>query len=212
MSVVRMKGKNVEEAIKGALEVLNVPRESAKIRVISEGEQGILGVFGGKDAEVEVKIKIGTAEAARRALQEILDLMGFVTTITIHQDTEDGISLEIKGDDISRIIGREGQTIDAIQYLVSIIANKDEEQKRRVYVDADGYRKKQEKRVERIAKETAEEVNISGKEIELPPMTARERRIVHITIKGMDNLTSHSIGDRNDRRVVVSPKSTDVPK
>lgn len=203
---VKMKGRTIEEAIKSALEVLKATKEDVDIRVISEGEQGVLGVFGGKDAEVEIKLKTDIAEEAKNVLQDILDRAGHITQVYVQDDSAETASLEIKADDPARVIGKDGATLAALQYLVSLISNRGREQRKRVDVDCGGYRKKQEKRIEKIAKETAEEVEISGKEIELPPMTPRERRIVHMTIKEMQKLSSYSVGDRDSRRVIVAPK------
>ena len=207
MNTVKMKGKSVEDAIKAALEVLKVDRDSVEIRVIDEGEGGMLGVFGGRDAEVEVKARLSTEEAAKSILQEILDKMGFMAQVYVAENIGDSISLDVKGDDISLIIGKEGQTIDALQYIVNICANKGKEARLKIIVDAGGYRKKQEKRVERIAKEYADEVMVSGKEIKLPPMNARERRIVHMTIKEIKDVVSQSTGEGINRRVVISPRA-----
>jgi spoIIIJ-associated protein len=197
----------VDEAIAGALEVLKVPKESVEVRIIEKGESGILGVFGGRDAEVEVKLKLDIAQEAKQVLQEILDKMGFMAQVYMTDATDSGIFLDIKGDDISRIIGKDGYTIDAIQYLINIIVNKGEENRKRIDIDAGGYRKKQEKRVEHIATETAEEVILSKKEIMLPPMNPRERRIVHMTIKNMKNVSSHSTGEKGERRVIITPEA-----
>jgi len=206
MSIVKMKGRTTEDAIKSALEVLKTDKENVDIRIITEGEPGVLGVFGGKEAEVEVKLKMDIAEEAKNILQDVLDKMGFIANVYIQDNTEENVFLDIKGDDLSRIIGKDGATLSSLQYLVSVMANKGKEKRKRVEVDCGGYRKKQERRVEKIASETAEEVEISGKEIELPPMNARERRIVHMAIKNLPKVSSYSIGEKNDRRVVVSPK------
>ena len=202
---VRMKGRTTEEAIKSALEVLKATKEEVDIRVIFEGEQGVLGVFGGKDAEVEVKLKTDIAEEAKNVLQDILDRAGHITQAYVQDDSPETASLEIKADDPARVIGKDGATLSALQYLVSVIANRGREQRKRVEIDCEGYRKKQEKRIEKIARETAEEVAISGKEIELPPMTPRERRIVHMTVKEMPKMSSYSVGDRDNRRVIIAP-------
>jgi len=206
MYTVKMKGKTVEEAVKSALEVLKIPRGSAEIRVISEGESGVLGVFGGKDAEVEVRAKLDKAEEAKIFVQTCLDKMEYLAQVSVAGQNDDTIEIDIKGDDISRIIGKDGHTLDSIQYITNVAVNKGSETRKRIILDAGGYRKKQEKRVEKIANETAEEVMVSGKEIELPPMNARERRIVHMTVKGIKGVSSHSIGERADRRVVIAPE------
>lgn len=206
MRTVKMKGKTTEEAIKGALEVLKTDRDSVNVRILDEGEPAKLGVFGGRDAEVEVGLKLEPAEAAKIFLQDILDKIGFMAQVYIKEISDNIVTLDIKGDDISRIIGRDGHTIDAIEYIVNIVSNKGVEIRKRIVVDAGGYRGKQERRVEKIAKEFADEVLISKKEITLPPMNAKERRIVHMTIKTMKGISSNSIGTGTDRCVVISPQ------
>lgn len=206
MSKVIMNGKSVDEAVASALEVLKISKDSAKIRIIDEGEAAVLGVFGGREAKVEVKVKQDPAEEGKFVLSEILDKMGLITKVHIDDIKDDSVCLEIKGDDIPIIIGKEGHSLDALQYLTNIIVNIGSEKRVYVTVDAAGYRKKQEKRIENIAKEAAEEVMYSKEEVVLPPMNARERRIVHIMIKGMDKVTSTSRGERADRSVVIMPK------
>ncbi|MFA5097297.1 MAG: RNA-binding cell elongation regulator Jag/EloR [Candidatus Margulisiibacteriota bacterium] len=204
---VRMKGRTTEEAVKAALEVLKASRDDVEIRIISEGEAGVLGVFGGKEAEVEVFQRLTPEEEAKGVLQDILDKAGFIANVYVEdtKNAEDTICLEIKGDEIPRMIGKEGQTLDALQYITSIIANKGKEQRKRVLVEAGGYRKKQESRTEKIAKESIEEALISGKEVILPAMTARERRIIHLAVKQNSKLTSYSTGEKGERRVVIAP-------
>ncbi len=205
MHTVKMKGKTTEEAINSALEVLKISREEADIKVISEGEPGVLGVFGGKDAEIEACKKLTIEGKALNLLSELLDRMGFITQITIEQVDEENIRLEIKGEDISRIIGKDGHTIDAIQQFISIATNKGLERPVRITVDADGYRKKQDRRIEKIAIEIAEEVNLSHKQVVLPPMNAKERRVVHMTVKTFTGLASFSEGEGDNRSVVIAP-------
>lgn len=206
-SVVRMKGRTVEEAIKSALEVLKAKREDVDVKIIEEGEQGVLGVFGGKDAEVEVRLKLSFAEEAKNILQEMLDKAGFVSQVYIREEKDGHLLLEIKTDDPSRIIGKEGITLSAFQYLLNIIANKGKEQKYKIEIDCGGYKVKKIKRLEKLANETADEVEISGKDIELPPMSAKERRVVHMALKNRKNIITQSIGEGKTRRVVVSKKS-----
>lgn len=205
MSKVIMKGKTVDEAIESALQVLKIPKESAKIRVIDEGEPGALGVFGSREAVVEVKIKHEPEEEARIVVQEILDKMGFMTKVYVNEIIDNSINLEIKGDEIPIIIGKEGSTLDALQYLVNIIINIGLENRNFVCLDAGGYRKKQELRLERIAKEAADEAIATNKEVNLPPMNAHERRIIHMFIKNLNNVSTISRGERADRSVVIVP-------
>jgi len=207
---VKMKGKTVEEAITMALQVLGKTREEVDVKVLSEAEGGVLGVFGGKEAEVEVSPKTALGEQARAVVQEILDKMGFITLVSIKAEEGDTIHLDIKGEDMGRIIGRAGSSIDSLQYLASIMLSKKHAKRVRVLVDAEGYREKRQKMVAQDAEAIASEVEKTGKEKALPPMSAADRRIIHLYIQeSHPNLTSYSRGEGSGRQVVIAPKSAE---
>jgi spoIIIJ-associated protein len=209
---VKMKGKTVDDAVNMALQVLGKTREEVDVKVIGEGESGVLGVFGGKDAEVEVSLKLPVGEEAKSVVQEILDKMGFLTLVSVKHEDVDAVQLDINGDDMGRIIGRAGATIDALQFLSSLILSKKHSKRVRVIVDAEGYRDKRQKMVTRDAEAVANEVEQSGKESALPPMSAADRRVIHMYIQeSFPNLTSYSKGEGADRQVVLAPK-TPEPK
>ena len=201
---VKMTGKNVNEATEAALEVLRASREEVEVRVISEGEGGILGI-GAKPAEVEVWIKRAMGEEAKEILRTILDKMGFLTLVDLTKEDEDAIYLDIRGEDMGRIIGRRAATIDALQFMTAIIMNKKHGRRIRVLVDAGEYRKRREDSLKTMTREAIEKVKSSGKETELEPMTAAERRIVHLAAKDDPEVISYSKGERDSRRVVISP-------
>jgi spoIIIJ-associated protein len=202
-----MKGKTVEEAIDLALQVLGRKREEVDIKIINEAEAGVLGVFGGKEAEVEVSPKLASGEQARELVQQILDKMGLITMVTVKNEEGDTIQLEIKGEDMGRIIGRAGATIDALQYLASIMLRRRQGAVIRVVLDAEGYRDRRKKVVTEEANEIAMEVEKTGKEIPLPPLSAAERRIIHLYIQeNFPKLTSFSRGEGRDRQVVIATK------
>jgi spoIIIJ-associated protein len=209
---VKMKGKSVEDAIDMALQVLGKTREEVDVKVISEAEGGVLGVFGGKDAEVEVSPKLPVGEESKSVVQEILDKMGFLTLVALKGEEGDNVQLDINGDDMGRIIGRAGATIDALQFLSSLILSKKHSKRVRVIVDAEGYREKRQKMVIRDAEVIAKDVESSGQEKALPPMSAADRRVVHMFIQeSFPNLTSYSRGEGSDRQVMLAPK-TPEPK
>jgi spoIIIJ-associated protein len=209
MGSINMKGKTTDEAIELALQVLGKTRDEVDVRVISEGEGGVLGVFGAKEAEVEVSPKASMGEAARALVQEILDKMQFLTLVSIKEEAEDTINLEIKGEDMGRIIGRAGATIDSLQYLSSIILSKKSARRIRVLVDAEGYRERRQKVVTDDAQIVAKDVEATGKERALPPMSAADRRLIHIYIQEkFPGLTSYSKGEGANRQVVIAPKTT----
>ena len=202
-----MKGKTIEEATEMALQVLGKQRDEVEVKVINEPESGVLGVFGGKEAEVEVSVRIGLGEEARATIQEILDKMNFLTLVSLKSEEEDTINLEVKGEDIGRIIGRAGATIDSLQYLATIILSKKHEKRVRVVVDAEGYRERRQKIVIEDAEKAAKETEETGKEKALLPMSASDRRIVHLHIQEKyPGLTSFSRGEGANRQVVIDKK------
>ena len=136
--------------------------------------------------------------------QLLLDKMGFFTVVKVNSASLEEITLEIKGDEIGLIIGKEGGNLNAIQYLVNIAAYKKFGQHTRVYLDAEGYRKKRQSHLEEIAGKAADTATQSGREVVLQPMTPSERRIVHIFLKDDARITTRSIGLGNERKVVIS--------
>jgi spoIIIJ-associated protein len=207
---VKMKGKTTEEAITMALQVLGKNRDEVDVKVLNEAEGGVLGVFGGKEAEVEVSIKMPLGDQAKAVVQEILDKMGFMTLVSLKSEEGDTINLEIKGEDMGRIIGRAGSSIDSLQYLASLIMSKKHSKRVRVLVDAEGYREKRKKMITQDADAIAKEVESAGKERAFPPMSAADRRIIHMHIQeNYPNLTSYSRGEGSGRQLVIAPKGSE---
>lgn len=205
MSKVSMKGKNVDEAVNMALEVLGAKRDDVDIRVINEGRSGVLGVFGGEDAEVEVSFKEQLKEKGRKILQDILDKAGFVAIVAATDEDPERIYLEIKGDDMGRIIGKEGAALEALQILVSAVLSKAAQKRKFVSIDAAGYRKRHEDKIRRIVEDAVQEAVASGREVALPPMSAADRRIAHMITKETGKASSLSKGEGAARRVVIGP-------
>lgn len=212
MRTLRMKGKTVEEAIEGALKILGAQREEVEVRVLGEGKPGVLGVFGGEEAEVEVTVKAGVGERARAALQELLDKMGFLTLVNIEGEEEDTVRLDIKGEDMGRIIGKEGATINALGYLLGVMMRREQERRIRVIIDAGEYRKRRERNLQREAQEAAHEVLASGKEVVLPPMSPADRRAIHMALADNPKVLSFSRGERAERHVVIAPREKVEPQ
>lgn len=209
MSSVKMKGRTVEEATEAALQVLSARRDEVDVKVLKEGKGAVLGIFGGEEAEVEVSLSIESAEKGRRVLQEILDLAGFIALVSVVREEGDYLYLEVKGEDMGRIIGKNGATLTALQILVSSILSRQAQKRCSVLIDAEGYRKRQEERAARIATEAIDEAVSAGKEVTLPPMDAAERRLVHMAVKEDGRATSFSRGEGSDRRIVISTQKED---
>lgn len=207
MKNVRFKGKNVEEATKGACEVLGLSKDQVRVKVINEGKPGMLGMIGGEEAEVEVTEKLEVAETAQQVLQEILDKMGMLAIAEAQPGDEESVVLNVKGEDMGRIIGKDGSMLKSLQLLVSIIVNKgSEEDRKRILVDAGGYMEKHESALKRLALDAAKDVEKSGIEKILPPMSAHDRRIIHMALKDYPNVTTLSKGMGRDRRLIIAPK------
>lgn len=205
MKRMRMKGKTVDEAVNTALEVLGGKKEDAKVVVISEGKAGVLGMIGGEEAEVEVLVRGALEEDAKQVLQEILDKMMFLAMVD-GRKSEGGIELEIKGEDMGRIIGKEGATLRAMEILVNSIFGRIYEERPRISIDAAGYKEKRKKALERLAKDAADEVAKTGQEKVLPLMSAGDRRIIHMCLKESTGVTTFSKGEGRDRRLVIAPQ------
>ncbi|KAF0134908.1 MAG: spoIIIJ-associated protein [Candidatus Saganbacteria bacterium] len=206
MNNVSMKGKSLEEAIRSAAEVFGVGEDKISYRVIHEGKAGVLGVFGGEEAEIEAWIKKSKANYANDVMQEILNKMGLLAIADIARDDEEGIEINIKGEDLGQIIGKDGLTLMAMQTVMSSILRREYGEKANISIDAGGYKEKQKMALERLAQSAADDVISSGQEKVLPPMTAGERRIVHIYLKNNGKLKTESQGEGRDRRLIISLK------
>ncbi|QXM07020.1 RNA-binding cell elongation regulator Jag/EloR [Crassaminicella indica] len=205
MKFTEKTGKTVEEAVKSALEELKVTRDKVEIEVIEEPSKGFLGLIGTRLAKIRVTVKDHPEEAAVEFLNSIFKDM----KLEAHCKTklkEDSLYIEILGKDMGVLIGRRGQTLDAIQYLVSLVVNKDRENYLRVIVDTENYRKKREQTLVRLANKLANQVKIRGKDIVLEPMNPYERRIIHSTLQNHPYVQTRSEGEEPFRKVVIAVK------
>lgn len=205
MRDIKMKGRSVEEAVEAALQVLGASKDEVQVKVLKEGKSGVLGVFGGEAAEVEVALKEDSTEKGKRILQDILDKMGFLTIVSVAKKEAERLFLEIKGEDLGRIIGRDGATLDALQTIVSSILSRSTRKRELISIDAAGYRERRAEKLRRIAEEAITEALGKGGEVVLPPMSARDRREVHLTVQEDGRATSYSKGEGAERRVIIAP-------
>ncbi|KPJ69711.1 hypothetical protein AMJ44_02845 [candidate division WOR-1 bacterium DG_54_3] len=199
-----MKGKSVDEAVSAALKVLGGDRDKARVVVISEGKPSMLGVIGGEEAEVEVSLREGLVEDAKHLLQEILDKMAFIAVADAYE-AEGGVEINIRGDDMGRIIGKEGATLKALEILVRTILGRLYGERVQISIDAGEYKLKRKKALERLAREAADEVVKTGKEKVLPHMPAGDRRIIHLFLQNMNEVTTFSKGEGRERRLIIAP-------
>jgi spoIIIJ-associated protein len=220
---VETSGETVGEAKWLALRELEklapgLDKAAVRFEVVSEGERGLLGV-GYAPARVVASIDPAVARAAperapddgselaarvRELLEEIAAGLGIRCRVDVTEDDET-VTASLSASDLGLLIGRHGQTIDAIQYLVNAIVFRTDDRAKTVVVDAAGYRERRQSLLESLALRTAERVTTSGRPVELEPMSAAERRIVHLRLKEVEGVATRSEGDEPNRYVVVEP-------
>lgn len=205
MNKVTVSAKTVEDAIEQALEQLDVAREHVKVTVLEEPSRGFFGLIGSREAKVEVTRIADAVTEAIQFLMRVSEKMGL--NVTVHpEEEEDHTLLNITGPNLGLLIGRRGQTLDALQYLTNIVANRNHTNRVRFILDAENYRKRRKETLERLADRLIDKVKRIGREVRLEPMTPLERKIIHTRVQKQDGVISYSEGDEPHRRVVIAPK------
>lgn len=206
MKAIEVSGKNIEEAKKIALKQLETTEDKVEILVLDEGSKGILGFIGTKPCKIKVTVKRDYIEDAKTFLRSILDNMGVMAEIKIKEENN-VVNINLTGPRMGIIIGYRGETLDAIQYLVSLIINNDHEiEYKRVVLDTENYRSKREETLKRLAEKTAYKVRRNGRSFKLEPMNPYERRIIHSTLQNDKYVYTYSEGEEPYRKVVVDLK------
>jgi spoIIIJ-associated protein len=218
MRTVEAEGSTIDEAIANALAVLRIDRSKAEIEILENATRGVLGL-GGRPARVRATVRaplgveerneavsLETAEAdgAVVVLRRILEAMGVEDDVTVEKAAE-VTTLVVRGADTGVVIGRHGQTLDAIEYLLNRIAGRDGFSGPRVAVDVDGYRARRQESLEQSALRLAEKVKRSGRPESMAPMSARDRRIVHVALSEDGAVTTRSDGEGHQRRLTILP-------
>jgi spoIIIJ-associated protein len=205
---IEKTGKTVQEAISAALSELELTEEDVDIEVLEEGTKGIFGIIGSKVARVKVSVKekeISRCDIATDFLCTVLNNMEVEADITVNEDDE-SIVVDVNGDDIGIIIGRRGETMDALQYLTSLVVNKGYEDYKRVILNVENYRQKREETLVKLANRLAEKVVKYKKPVTLEPMNPYERRIIHSSLQGHKYVETYSTGEEPKRKVVITLK------
>lgn len=199
---IETEGDTVEEAIEHALNELKVERDSVTIDIISEPTKGILN-FGAKPAKIRATLREDVSSAPDTILKEILNRMGIDAEVESHF-IDGSIHLNMSTDTPALLIGKHGQTLDAIERLLNCIINKASLVKRRVFVNTEGYRERREDMLVELAHEMAARVKHTDREVVLAPMSPRDRRIIHVTLKADTLVSTYSQGEGEMRRVVIT--------
>jgi spoIIIJ-associated protein len=229
MASLETEGKSIEEAVEAACNQLKVSREKLEIEVLNSGSTGIFGIMGSKKARIRATVKeeeaeiipeprttiqvesgsmpvptseIDKVEEAKILTQDLLKLMGLEATIQVEQEKET-ILIRIEGDTSGLLIGRRGQNLDALQYLITRILNRKGPDKIKVILDSGDYRSRRKSYLEEVALKMAAKAKQTGKPVVMSPLNAHDRRIVHLTLEKDKSLKTISRGEGQLKKMII---------
>jgi len=223
MKFVETEGKTIEEAISKACEELPASPEDLDVEVLADGSSGFLGLVGGKKARIRAMLKetkdqaettagypatassSPVAEIAKKALQDLLGLLEIEAGVGMREEPT-GIFLNITGNSSGLLIGRKGQTLEALEYLINKIVHKRTEEKKRIVVDTENYRSRREESLVNLAHRLADKAKRLGKPVTVSPMNAHDRRIIHLALQDDKTLRTRSTGTGLYRKVIIAPE------
>ena len=209
MEYIEVSAKTVSEAITEACRKLGVTSDRLEYEVIEEGSNGFLGI-GSKPALIKAAAKIeqlSVEDSAKIFLNNVFSAMNMTVVVDVKYDEkENAVDVELSGDEMGILIGKRGQTLDSLQYLVSLVVNKASEDYIRVKVDTENYRQRRKETLENLAKNIAYKVKRTRRSVSLEPMNPYERRIIHSALQNDKYVSTHSEGEEPFRKVVVTLK------
>lgn len=203
MDFIEVSAKTVNDAITEACQRLTVTSDKLEYEVVEEGSSGFLGI-GSKPAVIKARVKCSVEDKAKDFLKEVFDAMNLAVIIDVKYDeAENSMDIDLSGDEMGVLIGKRGQTLDSLQYLVSLVVNKDMDNYIRVKVDTENYRQRRKETLENLAKNISYKVKRTKRPVSLEPMNPYERRIIHSALQNDKYVTTHSEGEEPYRHVVV---------
>lgn len=206
MEFIEVTGKTVEDAITEALVKLGTTSDKIEYEVVEKGSTGFLGL-GSKPAVIKVRKKSSIEDIVREFLDDVFKAMNMEVDIIINREEESkSIAVELKGEEMGVLIGKRGQTLDSLQYLVNLAVNKQSDEYVKVKLDTEDYRKRRKDTLENLAKNIAYKVKRTKRAVSLEPMNPFERRIIHSALQNDKYVSTHSEGDEPYRHVVVTLK------
>lgn len=204
MDMIEVSAKTVSDAITEACQKLGVTSDKLDYQVVEEGSSGFLGI-GAKPAVIKAAVKKSSLEeVARVFLNDVFQAMNMEVAIDIkYNEEEKSMDIELSGNEMGVLIGKRGQTLDSLQYLTSLVVNKEQQDYVRVKVDTENYRSRRKDTLENLAKNIAFKVRKTRKPVVLEPMNPYERRIIHSALQGNKYVETYSEGNEPYRHVVV---------
>lgn len=203
MKEIEVSGRTVEEAIATALKSLQAKREEVEVTVLEEGSKGFLGLLGSRQARVKVVIPDNPEKVINDFLNKVLADMHIQAGVELRP--RDGYYfVSFHGQDLGILIGRRGETLDALQYLTNLAVNRVLEHKIKVILDVEGYRKRREQTLINLARRLSNRVKETGNRIVLEPMNPQERRVIHTALQNDSQILTFSEGQEPNRKVVIA--------
>lgn len=199
-------GKTVEDALTEALIQLGTSSDNVEYEVVEKETKGLLGIFS-KPAKIRIKMKYSVERAAKSFLDNVFHAMNIDARAEVTYDKdEDNVLINVVGNDMGVLIGKRGQTLDSLQYLTSLVINKNSEAYLKVKLDTENYRERRKDTLENLAKNIALKVKKTRKTVTLEPMNPYERRIIHSALQNDKFVETHSEGEEPFRKVVITLK------
>ena len=206
MREVVKSAKTIEEAIEATRIELGLTNDEIEVEVLEEPNKGLFGLLGVKDAKVKIKEVANPERKAANTLRDLFECMKIAVEIKTDRTTEGYIKIDLTGPDLGVLIGRRGDTLDALQYYINLAANKNVEKRERFVVDIEGYRQRREDTLSKLALRLAEKAKRKGRDVVLEPMNPHERRIIHTTLQDHSTVFTYSEGEEPYRKIVIAPK------
>ena len=203
MDFIEFSAKTVNDAITDACQKFVVTSDKLDYEVVEEGSSGFLGI-GSKPAVIKARVKSSVKDTAKDFLDSVFQAMNLTVVVDINYDeANNSMNIDLSGDEMGVLIGKRGQTLDSLQYLVSLVVNKDVENYIHVKVDTENYRQRRKETLENLAKNISYKVKRTKRPVSLEPMNPYERRIIHSALQNDKYVMTHSEGDEPFRHVVV---------
>ncbi len=206
MNVVEKSAKSIDEAVEQALKELGLKPEQVDVEVLEQPAKALFGFIGGRQAKVRVTArKVDPVEVANDFLKQIFTTMKISVSVE-KITTDDHVLFNLRGNDLGVLIGKHGQTLDALQYLVNLAANRDSMERVRVLLDVEDYRKRRADTLTQLALRLADKVKRRGEKVILEPMSSHERKIIHMALQNDQRIATFSEGEDPFRKVVIALK------
>ena len=206
MEYIEISAKSLEDAITEACQKLSITSDKLDYVVVEEGSNGFLGI-GSKPSVIKARVKGSLSDIAKEFLNDVFAAMNLTVVVDVKYDeAEKTMDIDLSGDEMGVLIGKRGQKLDSLQYLVSLVVNKGVEDYIRVKLDTENYRQRRKDTLENLAKNISFKVKRTKRAVSLEPMNPYERRIIHSALQNDKYVTTHSEGEEPFRRVIVTLK------